>query len=541
MAVWTLARKDLRQLQRDYRSAVILLAMPIVFVAVLSLAVGRGFGQKPDDRLRISVVNLDSGKTSVPRDFPGRPWSEVVLNDLAGAADIRIELIPTLAEAETLIRNSDRSAVLVFGEDFSEKMDRCSFLTRSTPEPLNPLYRDGINPEEVGLRVMKDPTQTAAASIIEQVAQVTLFRVVIPWMIGKAFERVGDEAFMESLTGHLDKVKPVPTPALKELDPVMNKMLAKMFADPQFQKMLEKDLGSFAALTFKPLTPKFQAILKKVFQDEEFLGRMGSDVSLGDMMTPTIRKEVGPKVQDQIQDIFSNYNFKAKTWAGLTKNQAKDPAGDNVSAYQPESAIPNRGDIRFQVLVPGYAVTFAFFLVLTVGWQFVAERRQGTLVRLRAAPVTRAELLAGKCIPALVIALFQGLFLMSAGWLIFGMSWGSKPALMLAVIAATAVAATGLSLLIASLAKTETQVAVYGTLTVLVLAGIGGSMMPRELMPETMRMVSHITPHAWALDAYQQLLINPEPNTLIVGRACVVLVLFGAGCLALAWKLMRLD
>ena len=541
MPIWTLARKDLRQLQRDYRSAVILLAMPIVFVAVLSLAVGRGFGQKPDDRLRVSVVNLDSGKTSVARDFPCRPWSHVVLHDLAGAADIRIELIPTLAEAETLIRAGDRSAILVFDEDFSEKMDRCSFLSKAVPEPLNPLYRDGINPAEVGLRVLKDPTQQAASSIIEQVAQVTLFRVVIPWMIGKAFERVGDEEFMELIAVRFQKVKPVPTPALKELDPVMNKMLAKMFADPKFQKLMEKELGSFAALTFKPMIPKFQAMLKKVFQDEEFLANMGSEVSLGDMMTPSIRKEIGPKVQDEIQEIFGNYNFRAKNWAGLTRSQPKESLRDNVTDYQPEGALPKRGDIRFQVLVPGYAVTFAFFLVLTVGWQFVAERRQGTMVRLRAAPITRFDLLAGKSIPSLCISLFQGLFLMSAGWLIFGMSWGEKPLWMLAVIASTSIAATGLSLLIASLAKTETQVAVYGTLTVLVLAGIGGSMMPRELMPETMKLVSHITPHAWALDAYQQLLINPDPNILIVGRACGVLVLFGAACLILAWQWMRLD
>lgn len=541
MPIWTLARKDLRQLQRDYRSAVILLVMPIIFVAVLSLAVGRGFGQKNDDRLSISIVNLDSGKTTIQREFPGKPWSQVVIDDLAGTADIRIELIPTLQEAEQLIRNSDRAAILVFHDDFSEKMDRASFLTNAIPEPLNPLYRDGINPEEVGLKILKDPTQLAAASIIEQVAQVTLFRVVIPWMIGKAFERVGDAEFMELMAKRFQKVKPVPTPALKELDPVMNKMLAKMFADPQFAKLMEKELGTIPAMTFKPMTPKFQTMLKKVFQDDAFLSRMGSDISLGDMMTPAIRQEIGPKVQDEIQEIFSNYNFRAKTWAGLTKNTSKDLTGQNVAEYQPEQTLPSRGDIRFQVLVPGYAVTFAFFLVLTVGWQFVAERRQGTLVRLRAAPITRGQLLAGKTIPALIIAMFQGLFLMSAGWLIFGMSWGTQGYMMIVVIVANAVAATGLSLLIASVARTETQVAVYGTLTVLVLAGIGGSMMPRELMPETMRLISHVTPHAWALDAYQQLLVNPEPNLLIVYRAAGVLVLFGSACLMLAWRWMKLD
>ena len=96
-------------------------------------------------------------------------------------------------------------------------------------------------------------------------------------------------------------------------------------------------------------------------------------------------------------------------------------------------------------------------------------------------------------------------------------------------------------MLVASLAKTETQVAVYGTLLVLVLALVSGSLMPRDLMPESVRRLSHVTPHAWALDAYQQLLLNPDPNLAIVAGACAALVAYGAGFLTLAWRLMRVD
>ena len=55
--------------------------------------VGEGFGQKPDDRLRVSVVNEDAGLPPDAGPFPGKPWSQVVLDDLAGSTDIRIELI----------------------------------------------------------------------------------------------------------------------------------------------------------------------------------------------------------------------------------------------------------------------------------------------------------------------------------------------------------------------------------------------------------------------------------------------------------------
>lgn len=540
MSTLNLAAKDFRLLRRDYRSAIILLATPLIFVAVLSVVVGEGFGQKPDDRLRVSVVNLDNGLPADAGPFPGKPWSEVVLDDLAGTADIRIELIANREEAEKLIRDGKRSAVLIFEPEFSAKMHRCSFLTKATPEPLNPLYRDGINSAEVDLRVLKDPTQEAASSIIEQVAQVTLFRVVIPWMIGKAFERVGDEEFMRLVQAKLNQKNDVPGPVLKELDPALEKLLQNVFADARFDEAIKKEFGGLSGV-LKTQLPKFRKVVNELFMEDEFTVRVGKGIPFGEIFQANLQREVGPRVQDSVAETFSNYNFKAKTWAGLTRNDPNVNRRGTVAKYEEEGGIPKRGSLRFQILVPSYTVTFAFFLVLTVGWVFVSERRQGTMIRLRAAPLSRMQLLLGKFLPALGVSLFQGVFLMVAASLLFGFDWGTQRFWILAVIASTAFAATGLAMLVASLAKTETQVAVYGTLLVLVLAGIGGSMMPRDLMPETMRQVSHITPHAWALDAYQQLLLNPDPNLGIVIGACGALLGFGAAFLALAWYLMRLE
>jgi hypothetical protein len=569
-------------LLRDPRAAVILLLMPVVLILVLGLALGEGFGQKPDDRLRVSVVNLDAGLPADHGPFPPKSWSEVVLDDLAGTADIRIELIGSREEAERLVRDGRRSAVLVFEPEFSARMHRCSFLTRTDPPPLNPLYRDGINPAEVRLSVLKDPTQQAAASIIEQVAQVSLFRVIIPWMIGKAFERVGDEEFMRLVAGKLNGQPDIPGPVLEELSPVLQRLLANIFADRKFDEVLRRKFGGVAGL-LRPQLPKFQELIRELFQDEQFVAaamvtgspalmfrdeeyaarrrnaallagspvlvlpadsfatRVGRGIPFGEVLQPSVQREVGPGVQDAVADTFSHYDFRSFTWAGLTRNNPKSGREGTVSKYEEEGGLPKRGALRFQILVPSYTVTFAFFLVLTVGWVFVAERRQGTMIRLRAAPLTKAELLLGKFLPAFGVSLFQGAFLLLAGKVIFGLDLGPRPGWLLVVVFATAFAATGLAMLVASLAKTETQVAVYGTLLVLVLAGIGGSMMPRDLMPETMRRISHVTPHAWALDAYQQLLLNPDPNLGIVAGGCGALVAFGAGFLALAWRLMRMD
>ena len=68
-------------------------------------------------------------------------------------------------------------------------------------------------------------------------------------------------------------------------------------------------------------------------------------------------------------------------------------------------------------------------------------------------------------------------------------------------------------------------------------------MLPREMMPEEMRQLSLITPHAWALDAYAQLLGRDDPavDAGQVLRACGVLAGFGVIFLLLAWWRLDLD
>src|SRR5262249_32861734 len=145
---------------------------------------------------------------------------------------------------------------------------------------------------------------------------------------------------------------------------------------------------------------------------------------------------------------------------------------------------------RYQVLVPSYTVMFAFFLALIVGWVFVAERRQGTLKRLRAAPLTRVHVLLGKMLPCYVLSVGQSLFLLVMGRLLFGMRWGpegwplwEQAAFIIAIVLTTSIAVMGLAMLVAAVAKSEIQVALIGAAAVLVLALVGGCVLPREMMP----------------------------------------------------------
>ena len=117
------------------------------------------------------------------------------MHDINETADIRVEFVQSRAEAEVLVQNGKRAAVLIIGKDFSNRVQRCSFLT----DGLNPFYRDGVKLDKLDVEMLIDPTQPTAVAIIHQVAQGSLLRLVMPWMIGRAFEKIGDPAFLELL------------------------------------------------------------------------------------------------------------------------------------------------------------------------------------------------------------------------------------------------------------------------------------------------------------------------------------------------------
>ena len=182
----------------------------------------------------------------------------------------------------------------------------------------------------------------------------------------------------------------------------------------------------------------------------------------------------------------------------------------------------------YDTLVPGFTVMFTFFLVNVMARSFIAERDLGTLRRLRLAPITSIGLLVGKTLPFFLISLLQSVALFIFGRVLFDMSWGDRPWLLLPIIACTSLAATSLGLLVATSVRTESQVSSYANLIVISLAGVSGCFLPRDWMPELMKQISLATPHAWSLIAYGEALSNPSPSLAPVATSCLWLCVFSA-------------
>jgi ABC-2 type transport system permease protein len=180
-----------------------------------------------------------------------------------------------------------------------------------------------------------------------------------------------------------------------------------------------------------------------------------------------------------------------------------------VEVRQPPGVREALSVSGFQVAVPGNAVLFGFFIALTCALSFVEERRTGTWRRLLAAPVARWRLLIAKLVPYILVGMIQFALLFGVGIVAFGLEVAGSPLALIALIVATVICATSLGLAMASLGGSEKQLGGIGSITLLVMGLLGGAMVPRVVMPETMQLIGLAVPHGWALDGFFDVLVRP--------------------------------
>jgi ABC-2 type transport system permease protein len=129
---------------------------------------------------------------------------------------------------------------------------------------------------------------------------------------------------------------------------------------------------------------------------------------------------------------------------------------------------------------------------------FAQEREKGTWLRLRTGPMSARRLMLGKALAAMIALVAVQLLLLLMARLIFGLTPESIPALAL-VIAASAIAFTGMMLLISSAGRTTQGVSSAGWAGLMPLMMIGGGMIPLVAMPAWMANVSAFSPINWSL------------------------------------------
>lgn len=180
---------------------------------------------------------------------------------------------------------------------------------------------------------------------------------------------------------------------------------------------------------------------------------------------------------------------------------------------------------------------FVFFMALMGGaLGLVQSRRLGIARRMLATPTSAWTLVAGEIFSRLVVAVIQAAVIVFGSALLFGVAWG-QPAGVAAVILVYGLVSAAAGVLLGSVVRNEQQAAGVALLLGLGLAALGGSMVPVQVFPETMQTIARFTPHAWANDAFLQLVGNGVGPAAILPQLGV-LAAFAAVLLSLAtWRL----
>jgi ABC-2 type transport system permease protein len=155
------------------------------------------------------------------------------------------------------------------------------------------------------------------------------------------------------------------------------------------------------------------------------------------------------------------------------------------------------------------------------------------------APLPKSALLLGKILPYYLVNLVQIAIMFLTAHLLFGMAIINLPAL-LVVSLALAAAATGLGIMVAALGKTDTQVMGLTSLLTLTMSALGGCLMPTFIMPDFLQKISRAIPHAWAMQAFQDVLVRGYGVSGILPESLILLA-FAAVFFAIGVWRFRFD
>ncbi|MFO7298759.1 MAG: ABC transporter permease [Actinomycetes bacterium] len=180
-------------------------------------------------------------------------------------------------------------------------------------------------------------------------------------------------------------------------------------------------------------------------------------------------------------------------------------------------------------LTAGMAVFFLFFTVQSAVLGLLDEERDGTLVRLFAAPVRRHAVILGKALLAVMLGIVAMATLIIASTFLMGAEWG--PPLGVAVVTLAAiVAASSIIGVIAGLARTPEAAENLGSIIAVVFGMLGGVFFPIDTNGGALALLSSFTPHHWFLRGLGEI-AGGAPWTDALPSAGVLLgiaVVFGA-------------
>jgi ABC-2 type transport system permease protein len=169
-----------------------------------------------------------------------------------------------------------------------------------------------------------------------------------------------------------------------------------------------------------------------------------------------------------------------------------------------ESAVDN----PYNQTSPGILVMFSIFSLVTSASLLVAERKTRTLQRLMTTAVKPWQIIAGHLLAMFSLVFLQSLLLVLFGELVLRVDYFSQPLGIFLMVTGLGLWVASMGLLIGVIAKGDDQVVLYSMVSMFVFAALGGAWFPLDTAGGAFASIGRLTPAAWAMDGFQNILVR---------------------------------
>ena len=225
-------------------------------------------------------------------------------------------------------------------------------------------------------------------------------------------------------------------------------------------------------------------------------------------MTDEQRTAIKPWLQD-LRELGSTQESDGDQEAAETLDTFSGVVQVETSDVGTPDAGDEEADNRGRLVAYYAAAIGVMFLLFSMAGAMSAlleEQRTGTLERLLNSNLTMGTLLAAYWLFAGLLGFLQITVMFIWGWAVFGMNlWTVNHVVGFVVMTAfAAAAAAAFGMMLGTVCRSEGQLRGISTIVILVMSAVGGSMVPRFIMPEAMQKAGLATFNGWALDGYRK-------------------------------------
>ena len=189
--------------------------------------------------------------------------------------------------------------------------------------------------------------------------------------------------------------------------------------------------------------------------------------------------------------------------------------------------------------VPAWSLFAIFFIVISLAGNIIKEREGGSFTRLLTMPCSYAEYLISKATVYLIVALAQFTLMLFIGVKVLpltglpALELGQSLTALFFMGFSVAVAAIGYGIAIGNLARTYQQASVFGAVSVVIMAAVGGVWIPLFLMSPGMQLISKLSPMNWGMSGFYSIFLRDEGFLSVIHEG-IALLAFGLVCFIIA-------